>query len=86
MHSFTHALVSTADAAWAWAQASQEVISALAAVDSASAALTGLTADTAWESDGVRALNEKLVDIHQRAGEQAGLLAARQAEIESAAS
>ncbi len=66
MYSFAIADGWAPDVLWAWTQASIDIEAAVAAVDTATAALNALIADTAWDSDGVRALNEKLVELRSR--------------------
>ncbi|MBO9625924.1 MAG: hypothetical protein J7484_06080 [Microbacterium sp.] len=84
MYSFAIADGWASDGLMAWTRASIEIDVALDAVTDAGAVLGALVVDTAWESRAVRILNEKLVDMRDRAGvESAGLLE-RAAELQRA--
>ena len=72
------------DGLWAWTQASIEVDAAAASLDSTCTALGAVIADTAWDSDGVRMLNEKLVELRSRAGAESAALGERSCELQRA--
>lgn len=86
MHTFTIAASGTSVDTWACLQAAQSVNDAIASLDAAGAALIGLTTDTEWSADGVRALNMKLESFQTRASTETGRLQTRVHEIERAAS
>lgn len=83
MYSFEHADGWAADGLWAWFSARVEVRAAISAVESAGTALASLVDESAWQSDGVRALHELLGDVQARARATCGELAVREGEIEA---
>lgn len=84
MHSFTIAESGTSADAWACLQAAAAVDEAIAALDAAGAALVGLTVDTEWQADGVRALHDRLVALQTSAGAEVGRLSSRSWELDRA--
>lgn len=84
MHSFTIADSGTSADAWACLQAAAAVDEAIAALDAAGAALVGLTVDTEWQADGVRALHDRLVELQTSAGVEVGRLSSRAWELDGA--
>lgn len=84
MHSFTIAESGTSADAWACLQAAAAVDEAIAALDAAGAALVGLTVDTEWQADGVRALHDRLVALQASAGAEVGRLSSRSWELDRA--
>ena len=84
MHSFTIAESGTSADAWACLQAAAAVDEAIAALDAAGSALVGLTIDTEWQADGVRALHDKLVAFQTGAGSEVGRLSTRAWELDRA--
>lgn len=86
MHSFTIAETGTSADAWACLQAASAVDEAVTALNSVGAALVGLTVDTEWQADGVRALHERLVAFQSAAGAEVGRLSSRAWELDRALS
>jgi len=86
MHSFTIAESGTSADAWACLQASSAVDEAISALNAAGAGLVGLTVDTEWQADGVRALHERLVAFQSTAGVEVGRLSSRAWELDRALS
>jgi hypothetical protein len=86
MHSFAIAESGASADAWACLEAGLAVDAAIAALNAAGAVLTGLTADTGWEADGVRALHDKLVSFHAVAQAEIGRLSSRAWELDRALS
>lgn len=84
MYSFALADGWASEGLWALTQASIEVDAAAAALDAADAAFGALVADTAWDSDGVRMLNDKLVELGSRAAVESAALADRSWELQRA--
>lgn len=68
---------------WARIVIRREIDDAVAALDSASAALAALTADVRWHADGVRALHGLLDDMGTRVAGVCASLRLRAAEMEA---
>lgn len=83
MYSFEHAESYASDGLWAWFSARSELSAAISAVDCARTALMTLVDDSAWQSDGVRALHDLLGRLHDRARTVGAALEARAGEIEA---
>ncbi|WP_194762253.1 hypothetical protein [Microbacterium sp. UFMG61] len=66
MNSIALTQMSAAEAEWAKNQAARELRAAVDALDDARASLRGLADDTAWQSDGVRAMHDALADYGRR--------------------
>lgn len=83
MHSFELADAHASEGLWALFSARSEIGAAISAMEAAGAALATLVDDSAWQSDGVRALHELLGALQDRTRAEAGSLGARAAEIEA---
>ena len=86
MHSIAMASSGTSVDTWSCALAGVAVDNAITALNAAGATLIGLTADTEWDADGVRALHEKLVSFQSGVAVEVGRLNTRAWEIDRAAS
>jgi len=86
MHSFAIAESGTSADAWACLQAASAVDEAISAMNAAGAAIVGLTVDTEWQSDGVRALHDTLAAFQTAAGVEVGRLSSRAWELDRALS
>lgn len=84
MHSFTTAEIGSSADMMGRLLARQAVDDAIAALNAAGATLIGLTADTQWQSDGVRTLRNKLEQFESAAGVEVGRLSSRSWELEQA--
>ncbi|CAH0203294.1 hypothetical protein SRABI76_02072 [Microbacterium oxydans] len=84
MHSFFMAEASTSDDVWTWFCAARELRTAIEIVEDASAVLAGLVVDTAWEADGVRALQDRIVALRVAAEHELGELQIRSDELDRA--
>ncbi|MBT2483921.1 MULTISPECIES: hypothetical protein [unclassified Microbacterium] len=69
---------------WAWVSARQDLRGAIAAVESAGAELRPLADAANWQSDGMRALHDLLLQLGDRTGSQVGDLSVREWELEAA--
>lgn len=83
MHSIALTGSLTSDDLWALSQALRDLGDARAALDGAAAALQGLTADTAWQSDGVRALHSMLDGLRVGALHQEATVDFEESQIRS---
>lgn len=72
-------------ALWTAIAARQAIGQAIEAVESAGAQLSGLIADTHWESDGVRTLRARLTEMQTGTGSTAAQLQVRSWELDRAA-
>lgn len=84
MHSFTTAETGSSADMMGRLLARQAVDEAIAALNAAGATLIGLTADTQWQSDGVRTLSNKLGSFQSSAGVEVGRLSSRSWELDRA--
>lgn len=81
MYSFALAQTGAAEVEWAKAQAARDLDTAATALDDARAALTGLAADTEWDSGGVRAMHEAIADFERRASAESSEARDRESEV-----
>ena len=81
MNSIAVTQMSAAEAEWAKTQAAHELRVAVDALDDARAALRGLAADTAWQSDGLRAMHDALADYGTRTHVEASETRGRVREV-----
>lgn len=84
MHTFEIVGTGASDAAWARSQALREIRAAVDAVNAAAAVLVRLTVDTEWDSDGVRALHQALVEFAGRTSAEEAALQDREHELHRA--
>ncbi|GAA1539431.1 hypothetical protein HD600_001149 [Microbacterium ginsengiterrae] len=75
----------TSEALWTLYAARRALTDAIAAAESAGAALLPLIGATEWQADGVRALHELIVALRARTAAEIGELNTRMWEIDAAA-
>jgi hypothetical protein len=81
MNSIALTQMSAAEAEWAKSQAARDLRMAVDALDDARASLRGLTEDTAWQSDGIRAMRDALGDYVRRTQVEASDTRGRVSEV-----
>lgn len=81
MNSIALMQMSAAEAEWAKSQAARELRAAVEALDDARASLRALADDTAWRSEGVRAMHDALGDYGRRARAEASDTRVRVSEV-----
>lgn len=81
MNSIALMQMSAAEAEWAKSQAGRELRAAVEALDDARASLRALADDTAWRSEGVRAMHDALGDYGRRARAEASDTRGRVSEV-----
>ncbi|MHC9044446.1 hypothetical protein [Microbacterium saperdae] len=67
MYSFATAESWSSEGLWSWFVAGREARAALDAVEEAAGSLQQLSTDADWQSQGMRALHELLVELQRRA-------------------
>lgn len=82
MYSIAHAEPSLTSDAWVQLSALHEVRTAIAVLEDAGAALTGLLDDSAWDSDAVRALHDLFARVRDGTGTAVGDLTTSEWELE----
>lgn len=81
MNSLALMQMSTAEAEWAKSQAARDLRAAVDALDDAGASLRGLVDETAWRSDGIRAMHDALGDYGRRTWAEASDTRGRVSEV-----
>lgn len=81
MDSLVHDQVVTAALLWVRLVVSRELGIALAALEEAGAGLVPLAADTDWQSEGFRALSERLDRLSDDTGLEVGRVKSREWEL-----
>nr|WP_201470660.1 hypothetical protein [Microbacterium hydrocarbonoxydans] len=81
MNSIALMQMSAAEAEWAKTQAGRDLRAAVESLDDARASLRALADDTAWRSEGVRAMHDALGDYGRRAQVEATDTRGRVSEV-----
>lgn len=81
MYSLAHNHAIASDASWVWMLTSSEIGTAISLLEDVGAVLVSLVDASDWQSEGFRALHERLARLRETCGAEIGHLQVRQWEL-----